>query len=88
MVVQAQSIAQFASTMMTAHEKKMADICHTVSQLQQLVIDERKRRMDMEHKFSSVQDKIGAVERQTCDLTSKNRQLTSEVASWTATYNT
>ena len=73
---------------MIDHKKKMADISHTVSQLQQLVIDERKRRMDMEHKLSSAQDKIGTAERQTRDLTLKDQQLTSEVASWTVAYNT
>ena len=66
----------------------MTDISHTMAQLQQLVIDERKRWMDMEHKLSSAQDKIGIAGHQTRDLTSKNKQLTSEVESWTAAYNT
>ena len=52
LAVQAQSVAQFASTTMTYYEKKMADISYIVSQLRQLVIDERKRHMDMEHNLS------------------------------------
>ena len=48
LAVQAQFVAQFASTTMTEYEKKMTDILHTVVQLQQLVIDERKRRITME----------------------------------------
>ena len=36
----------------------------------------------MESQLSSAQDKIGAAERQSRDLTSKNQQLASEVESW------
>ena len=61
LAVQAQFVAQFASTTMTEYEKKMTDISHTVAQLQQLVIDERKRWMTMESQLLSVQDKIGVV---------------------------
>ena len=46
--------------MMTDYEKKMTDISPTVVQLQQLVIDEHKRRMAVESQLSSAQDKIGA----------------------------
>ena len=53
LAVQVQSVAQFASTTMTEYEKKMTDISHTVSQLQQLVIEECKRRMTMESQLSS-----------------------------------
>ena len=48
LAVQAQPVAQFASSTITEYEKKLTDISHTMAQLQQLVIDERKRRMTME----------------------------------------
>ena len=88
LAVQAQSVAQFASSTITDYEKKMTDISHTVAQLQQLVIEERKRRMTMESQLSSAQDKIGAAERQSRDLSMKNQQLASEVASWQTAFNT
>ena len=88
LAVQAQSVAQFASTTMTEYEKKMIDISHTMAQLQQLVIDERKRRMTLESQLSSAQDKIGATEWQRRDLAMKNQQLVSEVASWQTAFNT
>ena len=88
LAVQAQSVAQFASSTITEYEKKMTDVSQTVAQLQQLVIDERKRRMKMESQLSSAQDKIGAVERQSRDLSMKNQQLASEVASWQTAFNT
>ena len=66
----------------------MSDISQKVASLQQLVIDERKRRMTMESQLSSAQDKIGAAEQQSRDLTMKNQQLTSEVASWQTAFNT
>ena len=43
LAIQAQFVAQFASSTLTEYEKKMTDILHTVAQLQQLVIDEQKR---------------------------------------------
>ena len=86
LAVQAQFVAQFASSTITEYEKKMTDISHTVAQLQQLVINEQKRRMTMESQLSLAQDKIGAVERQSHDLSMKNQQLASEVASWQTTF--
>ena len=65
----------------------MKEVESTVSQLQQLVIDEHKKRMNMEHQLSTAQDKIGAAERRSTTLESKNKQLEIEVASWTTTYN-
>ena len=87
LAVQAQSVAQFVSTTMTKYEKKMTDISHTVSQLQRLVIEERKKRITMESQLSSAQDKIGAAKRQRHDLEMKNQQLVSEVASWQTAFN-
>ena len=87
LAVQAQSVAQFATSTMTEYEKQMSDISQKVVSLQQLVIDERKRRMTMESQLSSAQDKIGAAEWQSRDLTMKNQQLTSEVASWKTAFN-
>ena len=58
----------------------MKEVESTVSQLQQLVIDERKRRMSMENQLSVVQDKIGAAELKSTVLESKNKQLETEVA--------
>ena len=43
LAVQAQSVAQFATSTMTEYEKQMIDISQKVASLQQLVIDERKR---------------------------------------------
>ena len=63
LAVQAQSVVQFATSTMTEYEKQMSDISQKVASLQQLVIDERKRRMTMESQLSSAQDKIGAAER-------------------------
>ena len=60
----------------------MTDISQIVVQLQQLVIDEHKRWMNMESQLSLAQDKIGAAEWQSRDLSMKNQQLASEVASW------
>ena len=88
LAVQAQSVAQFATSTMTEYEKQMSDISQKVASLQQLVINEWKRRMTMESQLSSAQDKIGAAERQSRDLTMKNQQLTSEVASWQTAFNT
>ena len=42
----------------------------------------------MESQLSSAQDKIGAAERQSRDLSMKNQQLASEVASWQIAFNT
>ena len=65
----------------------MKEVESTVSQLQQLVIDEQKRRMSMENQLSAAQDKIGAAERKSTMLESKNKQLETKVASWTTAYN-
>ena len=62
LAVEAQSVAQLASSTITDYEKKMTDISQTVAQLQQLVIDERKNRIRMESQLSSAQDKIGFAE--------------------------
>ena len=43
--------------------------------------------MNMEHQLSAAQDKIGAAERRRTALESKNKQLETEVASWTTAYN-
>ena len=86
LIVQAQSVAQYASTAMVAYKAKMKEVESTVSQLQQLVIDEQKKHMNMEHQLSTAQDKIGAVERRSTTLESKNKQLETEVASWTTAY--
>ena len=42
LAVQTQSVAQYASTTMSAYKAKMKEVESIVSQLQQLVIDERK----------------------------------------------
>ena len=87
LAVEAQSVAQLASSTITDYEKKMTDISQTVAQLQQLVIDERKNRIRMESQLSSAQDKIGFAERQSRDLLLENQQLASEVASWQTACN-
>ena len=46
--VQAQSAVQAASATMTEYEVKMLTMSQTLAQLQQLIIDERKKRIDME----------------------------------------
>ena len=43
--------------------------------------------MNMEHQLSAAQDKIGAVERGSNALESKNKQLETGVATWTTAYN-
>ena len=55
LAVQAQSVAQFASTTVSAYETRLGEIQHTVDQLQQLVINERKIRMTMESQLSAAQ---------------------------------
>ena len=72
LAVQAQSVAQFASTIVSTYETKFGKIQHTVDQLQQLVISERKSRMQMESQLSAAQDKIGAAERRTKLLEQRN----------------
>ena len=43
--------------------------------------------MSMENQLSAAQDKIGAIERRSTILESKNKQLETEVASSTTAYN-
>ena len=52
-----------------------------MDQLQQLVISERKNRMNVESKLSAAQDKIGAAERRTHLLEQKNENLQKELDS-------
>ena len=82
LAIQAQSVAQFASTTVSAYETRLGEIQHTVDQLQQLVISERKNRMKMESQLSTAQDKIGAAERRTKLLEQKNENLQKELDSW------
>ena len=65
----------------------MQKVESTVSQLQQLIVEERKNRLSMENRLFAAQDKIGAAECRSVILESKNRQLETEVASWTTDYN-
>ena len=67
---------------MSAYETKLGEIQHTVDQLQQLVINERKNRMKMESQLSAAQDKIGAAKRRTQLLEQKNENLQKELDSW------
>ncbi|MCV6576723.1 MAG: hypothetical protein OIF58_13400, partial [Cohaesibacter sp.] len=60
----------------------MGEIQHTVDQLHQLVINERKNSMKMESQLSTAQDKIGAAERRTKLLEQKNENLQKELDSW------
>ena len=53
LAVQVQSVAQFASTTVSSYETKFGEIQHTVDQLQQVVISERKSRMQMESQLSA-----------------------------------
>ena len=53
-----------------------------MDQLQQLVISERKKRIQMESQLSTAQDKIGAAERRTKLLEQKNENLQKELDSW------
>ena len=85
--VQAQSAVQAASATMTEYEVKMSTMSNTLAQLQQLIIEERKKRIDMEHQLSSAQDQIGAAERRSEVWATKNQQLESEVKSWMTAYN-
>ena len=82
MAIQVQSVVQFASTTVSAYETRLGEIQHTVDQLQQLVISERKNRIKMESQLSTTQDKIGAVERRTKLLEQKNENLQKELDSW------
>ena len=82
LAVQAQSVAQFASTTVSSYETKFGEIQHTVDQLQQLVINERNNRMKMETQLSAGQDKIGDAERRTKLLEEKNENLQKELDSW------
>ena len=61
--VQAQSVVQDVSATITGYEAKMTEMSNTLAQLQQLIIEERKKRIDMEYQLSSAQDHIGAAER-------------------------
>ena len=81
LAVQVQSVVQFASTMVSAYETRLGEIQHTMDQLQQLVISERKNRMNVESKLSAAQDKIGATERCTHLLEQKNENLQKELDS-------
>ena len=84
---QSQSAAQATSATMTEYEAKMATMAQTLSQLQQLIIDEQKKRIDMESQLSAAQDKIGAAEQQRNVLAMKNQKLESEVVSWITAFN-
>ena len=86
-VVQAQSAVQAASATMTEYEAKMSMMSQTLAQLQQLIIDERKKRIDMESQLSAAQDKIGGTERQRNQLATKNQALESELTNWIAASN-
>ena len=65
LAVRVQSVAQFALTTVLVYETRLGEIQHTVDQLQQVVIRERKSRMKMESELSAAQDKIGSAERRT-----------------------
>ena len=82
LAIQAQFVAQFASTTVLACETRLGEIQHTVDQLHQLVINEQKNRMKMENQLSTAQDKIGAAERRTKLLEQKNGNLQKELDSW------
>ena len=82
LAIQAQSVAQFASTKVSAYETQLGEIQHTVDQLQHLVISERKNRIQMESQLSTTQEKIGAAERHTKLLEQKNENLQKELDSW------
>ena len=82
LAVQAQSVVQFASTTVSAYETRLGEIQHTVDQLQQLVISERKNRIKMESQLSTAQDTLGAAERRTKLLEQKNENLQKELDSW------
>ena len=56
LAVQAQSVAQFVSTTVSAYETRLGEVQHTVDQHQQLVINERKNRMNMESQPFAAQD--------------------------------
>ena len=86
-VVEAQAAVQVASTTMTEYEAKMSTMSQTLARVQQLIIDERKKCIDMESQLSAAQDKIGAAERQRNQLAMKNQQLESELTSWIAASN-
>ena len=86
-MVQAQSAVQATFATMTEYEAKLATMSQTLSQLQQLIIDEWKKYIDMESQLFAAQDKIGAAERQRNVLATKNQQLESEVVSWIAAFN-
>ena len=85
--VQAQAVAQNVTATITGYEAKMTEMSNTLAQLQNLIIEERKKRVDMEHQLSSAQDQIGAAERRSQVWATTNQQLESEVKSWMAAYN-
>ena len=82
LAVQAQSVAQFALTTVSAYETRLGEIQHIVDQLQQLVINERENRINMESQLFAAQDKIVAAERCTQVLEQKNENLQKELDSW------
>ena len=82
MVVQAQSVAQFASTTISAYETRMNEVQSTIEKLQQLIVSERQNRLKLESQLSAAQDQIGAAERRSQLLDQKNTRLEQDVDTW------
>ena len=53
LAVQAQLVAQFASTTIFAYETRMNEVQSTVEKLQQLIVSERQNRLKLESQLST-----------------------------------
>ena len=82
LAVQAQSVAQFASTTVLAYEARINEVQSTVEKLQQLIVSERQNRLKLESQLSTAQDQIGAAERRGQLLEQKNTRLEQDVDKW------
>ena len=75
LAMQAQLVAQFASTTVSAYETRMNQVQSTLEKLQQLIVSERQNRLKLESQLSTAQGQIGAAKRCNQLLEQKNVRL-------------
>ena len=82
----AQVLAQQAAANANKYEKDLATVMHQMQQLEDLLVEQRKKSSRLENQLSEAQDRIGGAERKARLLDEENVMIKSELKFWNDVY--
>ena len=83
---QAQTLAQQSAQTSGSYETQLTEMMQKVTFMEQLIVQQRKKSMNLESQLSFAQDRIGGAEQRAKALEEENVRIKGELQSWNDYY--